>query len=120
MLDYDLPFRMLLIVGSILTLVFILTRIRQAKVQIEDSLFWFVFPLLLLLLSVFPGLAFHVAGLFGFQSPVNVVYLAIIFLLIIKQFSMTLRISKMDTKIQNLAQQIALNEEKIERDKTDK
>ena len=56
---------------------------------------------------------------FGFVSEINVVYLAIIFLLLIKQFYMSVRISQMDSKLKSLTQKVALNEEKIERNKLD-
>ena len=69
----------------------------------------------LLLLSIFPELAYWTAGTLGMQAPINVVYLAIIFLLILKVFFMSLRISQMDSKMKILAQKVALNEEKIER-----
>lgn len=112
---YSASFRILLILGSLCTLLFILQRIRHAKVQIEDSLFWFFFSGILLVLSIFPQLATWMAKLLGLQAPINVVYVGIIFLLIIKQFFMTLRISQLDSKLKVLVQKVALNEEKIER-----
>ena len=120
MVDYGLGFRLMLVAGSLATLIFVLTRIRRAKIQIEDSIFWFAFSGLLLVLSIFPELAFYTARALGFQAPINVVYLAIIFLLIIKLFFMTLRISQMDSKLKVLAQKVALNEEKIEQQHRDK
>lgn len=116
---YPWFFRLLLILGSFCTVLFILKRIRQAKIQIEDSIFWFVFSGMLLVLSLFPQIAYWVAARLGFLSPINVVYLAIIFLLLIKQFFMSVRLSQMDSKLKALAQKVALNEEKIERDRRD-
>ena len=74
----------------------------------------------LLLLSIFPELAYWAAGTLGMQAPINVVYLAIIFLLILKVFFMSLRISQMDSKMKILAQKVALNEEKIDRPHQDR
>ena len=112
---YPWFFRLLLIAGSLCTVLFILRRIRHAKIQI----FWFAFSGLLLLLSLFPQIAYWVAARLGFISPINAVYLAIIFLLLIKQFFMSVRLSQMDSKLKALAQKVALNEEKIERDRRD-
>lgn len=47
-------FRIVLIVVSLGTMGYMLRKIHQAKMQIEDSLFWFLFSALLLVLSVFP------------------------------------------------------------------
>ena len=115
MSSYSVGFRLLLIFCSLLTLLFILGRIRHAKMQIEDSIFWFFFSGFLLLLSIFPQLAVWASRVLGLQAPINVVYLSIIFLLIIKQFFMTLRISQLDSRVKSLAQKLALHEERSER-----
>ena len=78
-----------------------------------------MFSACLLFLSLFPEITTWVARKFGFVSEINVVYLAIIFLLLIKQFFMSVRISQMDSKLKSLTQKVALNEEKIERGKLD-
>lgn len=119
MFDYGPGFRLLLILGSFVTVLYILKRIRHAKIQIEDSIFWFIFSGFLLLLSLFPDMAYWAARFLGFQSPINVVYLVIIFLLLIKQFFMSLRMSQMDSKLKALTQKVALNEEKVERQNQD-
>jgi hypothetical protein len=111
----SIPIRILLVLGSIFTAMFILRRVRYAKVQIEDSLFWLFCSAFLLFLSIFPEITTWVARRLGFISEINVVYLSIIFLLLIKQFYMSVRISQMDSKLKSLVQKVALNEEKIER-----
>ena len=120
MLGISWQIRLVLVLGSLITVAFVLRRLRQARMQIEDSIFWFVFSGLLLLLSIFPELAYWTARTLGVQAPINVVYLAIIFLLILKVFFMSLRISQMDSKLKILTQKVALNEEKIERSHQDR
>lgn len=118
MLDQPI-IRICLIVGSLLTAFYILRRVRLAKVQIEDTLFWLFFSAVLLILALFPGIAYHAAYLMGFQSPINFVYIVIIFLLLAKQFFMSIRISQLDSKVRILTERVALNEEKVERKKLD-
>lgn len=48
--------------------------------------------------------------LIGIQSPANLLYLGIIFILILKQFTTTIKLSKMNRQITELAQHMALNE----------
>ena len=112
----QLILRCLLVAGSLCTAAFILRRVRKAQVQIEDTIFWLGFSAVLLLLSLFPQAAFWLSRVLGFQSPINLVYLVIIFMLLIKQFFMTIRISQLDSKLRSLAQKVALNEEKAERE----
>ena len=45
----------------------------------------------------------------GFQAPMSMVLLAIIFVLIVKTFFMTIQISQLENKIDALTQQIAIN-----------
>ena len=119
MLDYPLSLRLLLVLGSLLTLVFVLGRIRRAKIQIEDTIFWLLFSVVLLVLAIFPGIAYWASRLLGFQSPINFVYIVIIFLLLAKQFFLSIRISQMDSRLRILTEQVALDREKVEREKLD-
>ena len=117
---FDQPLiRVCLILGSLITAVFILRRVRMAKVQIEDTIFWLLCSAILLVLALFPGIAYSASYLLGFQSPINFVYIVIIFLLLAKQFFMSIRLSQLDSKVRILTERVALNEEKVERDKLD-
>ena len=104
------PIRVLLVLGSLLTMLFMLRRIRKAQVQIEDSIFWLLFSAVLLVISIWPGIIYRISYALGFQSPMSMVYLLIIFVLLIKQFFMTLRISQMDAKLRSLVQTVALEQ----------
>ena len=104
-----LVLRILLIAFSILTLVHMVRKIRQSKLQIEYSIFWIGFAMMLLFMSLFPGAVSFFTGLAGIQSPVNLVFLAIIFILIIKLFTMTVKISELENKTKELAQKIAID-----------
>lgn len=116
---FDQPIiRVCLVLGSLITATYILRRVRLAKVQIEDTIFWLLFSGILLILAIFPGIAYWAAYLLGFQSPINFVYIVIIFLLLAKQF-MSIRLSQLDSKVRILTQRVALNEEKIEHEKLD-
>lgn len=111
--------RVCLIVGSLITAVYVLRRVRHAKIQIEDTIFWLLFSGVLLVLAIFPGIAYWAANLLGFMSPINFVYIVIIFLLLVKQFFMSIRLSQLDSKVRILTEQVALDREKVERDKLD-
>ncbi|MFR3974280.1 MAG: DUF2304 domain-containing protein [Subdoligranulum sp.] len=63
--------------------------------------------------------AYWAAYLRGFQSPINLFLSIIIFFVLAKQFFMSIRLSQLDSKVRILTQRVALNEEKIEREKLD-
>ncbi|WP_165054720.1 MULTISPECIES: DUF2304 domain-containing protein [unclassified Adlercreutzia] len=105
--------RIVLVAVSILTFAFMTRKIRNAKVRLEDSVFWYCFAVLLLLVSVFPGVFFVLAGLVGVSSPVNFVFLFFIFVLLVQVFNLSVRLSQSDTKIKELTQHLAI--ERFER-----
>ena len=103
-------FRVILVIVSILTMAFMMRKIRQAKVQIEAALFWGIMALILVVFSLFPAVADACAHLLGIYSTPNFLFLFMIFLLIVKVFGMTLQMSQMESRQKELVQRIALDQ----------
>ncbi len=99
----------LLIAGSIFTFVLVMRLIRKSAVRIEDTFFWIFFCAILIVISMFPRIPYKLSLMLGFQAPINLVYLIIIFILIVNQFLMSLKISKLTIKQKELVQAIAIN-----------
>ena len=112
--------RIILVVISMLSMLNILKRVRKSKLQIEYSIFWIVFSILLILVAVFPQPMFVLAQILGIQSPANMVFLFVIFILLIKLFNMTIEVSQLQYKQQELIQKIALDENKKTEKKSSK
>ena len=111
-----MPFiqRIFLILGSIATLVYFFSKIRKSKLKINHSIFWVVFGLVLLLLALIPDGVFWISGVLGFQSPSNLIYLIVIFLLTVKLFTTTMRISKLSEQVTPLTHALAIQQLKAE------
>ena len=103
-----LSLRVLLIVGSVATSIYFLVQIRRSKIRIEDAIFWLLFSLGIIVLSIFPVILDYFAGLLGVLSPVNFLYLVVLFLLLVRVFRLTLRVSMLDCKLNQLGQNEAL------------
>ena len=108
-----LTLRILLILSSVLVSCTVIRRIRKSKMQIDDAVFWVLFSLVLIVLAVFPHIIYWISIRTGIQSPANLLYLLIIFVLIMKIFSMRIKLSILESKITKLEQDKAL--EKIEK-----
>lgn len=106
--------RAALILVSAGTFLLMMKKIRQSKVQIENTIFWIMLSLTLVVYSIFPAAADFCARLLGIYSTANFLFLVAIFLLIIKVFDMTIQISQLETKLKELVQQMALEEKKHE------
>lgn len=106
--------RIILIIACFLTCYYTLHKIRKSQMQIEDSIFWILFSIVLVVISVFPNIAYFIAGILGIGAPVNFVFLAMIFILLFKIFSMSIKMSQLEYRIKNLVQQIAIKNNEIE------
>lgn len=102
------PLRALLFIGSVTVFTVISHCIRKRRIQLKEGVFWIAFSFLLVLISVFPILAVWTAKIMGIQSPSNCVFLIMIFLLACHQFFLTIRISQLEMKNQQLIQSMAI------------
>lgn len=106
----NITLRLLLICGSLVTLLYMLFRIRVSRMQIRDSIFWIIFMLSLLVFSVFPGIAAWFSQLLQIQSPINFILLFVIFILIIQLFFISMKLGKAESDLKMLAQRIAIDD----------
>lgn len=102
--------RIVLIAVSILVLMYVVSKIRKSTLNIPDSIFWIVFAILLLILSIFPQIAYFFAAILGMESPFNFLLLLFIAIILLKMFLMTIHQSKLKEQIKTLAQKVAFDE----------
>lgn len=116
--------RLLIILASIITLFYVLRKIRKAQIQIADSLFWIFLSLVFVIMGTFPQVVYALTRLMGFQAPVNLIFLVMIFILLLKVFLSSIKISqlenKLDSFVQEMAIESALQKEKEEKERADK
>lgn len=98
----------LLLTGAIFILSIVIHSVHKKKILIDDSLFWIALALFLVILGVFPQIVYFFAGLFGFQSPANLVFAAVTALLLTKEFRTSAKVSILKDRVNQLAQEIAL------------
>lgn len=103
--------RCVLISVSILATYYVLRRIRHSKMKIEDSIFWVMFAFLLVAFSVFPRLADVLSRLAGTYSTANFIFTFMIFILLVKVFFQSIKISQLERRMTELIQLLALEKE---------
>lgn len=102
--------RILILLASIVTLIYVLKRIRKAQLRIQDSLFWIFLAVIFVVMGAFPQVVYILTRLMGFQAPVNLVFLVMIFILLIKVFLSSIKISQLENKLDTLVQEMAIAE----------
>lgn len=109
--------RIVLFVVSFCVFLYSIYKIRKSQMKIDSVIYWFFFVGLILLLGIFPQIAAWGANLLQVESPVNLVYLVIIFLLIVKVFDLSLKLSQLQYKMSVLVGEIAIRDNLNESDK---
>ena len=105
----SIALRIALIIGAVALVALVIAGVRKSRMRIEDSLFWIILSLLILLLSIFPGVGSWVSSLLGVQSPVNFIMLFFVAVLIAKCFSLARQVSQLENKIKELTQRVAVD-----------
>lgn len=106
-----------LIVCAVIVFGFILRKIRKSEIEISDSTFWFLFAGSLVLLAIFPQIAYFCAGALGMEAPSNFVFLYVIAILVIRMFLMTVEQSKLRARLTELTQRFAMEDFEKDRDR---
>ena len=70
----SLTLRIMLIVACFGTFIYIRRKIRQSKLKMDEAIFWIVFSLILLIMSLFPQIPDWIDYKIGFLYKVNLIY----------------------------------------------
>lgn len=108
--------RIALILGALFALSIVVRKVRKSKIRIADSVYWVCAAVLLLILAVFPRIAYFFSDLLGFLSPSNFVFLVVIALILLKLFNLACDVSRLTDKIEQLSQELALDKKDLEED----
>lgn len=106
----SIALRSLLLIASIFTFLYIVRKLRKSQLQVMDTVFWIVLATILIVLSIFPQIAYWIADILGVQSPVNFIFLLIIFMLMIRNFLLTIKVSQLEDKLKTLVEELAIRE----------
>lgn len=109
--------RVILIISSLLAFILCITRIKQAKLKVENSVIWMLGSVILILMSIFSNVVEWIANQLGFMAPVNFVFFVMIGFLLIQLFIDNIRISVLNEKIKDLSHYIAIKEYKEDHNK---
>ena len=105
----SISLRVLLIVSAAIVLIFVVRKLKKSQMQALDSLFWLLFSFSFVILGIFPEIAIACSTLFGFVSPSNLVILYVIAVLVVRDFCNSLRLAKLEERLNFLVQAVALD-----------
>lgn len=116
-----LLFRIILLAVCLFTYFFLHHSIKKERMRIEESIFWLILSLLLLVFSIFPGIPDILARLLGIYSTANFLFLFVIFILLLRLFYVNAALGKLEERVKTLVQNEALRDRRErEQDRRDK
>lgn len=113
-------FRLVLVAVSIGTFAIVMQKIRNSKMRLEDAVFWVLLCVMFIIFALFPVVPDTMAAMLGIYSTANFLFLFMIFILLMKTFTMSLHISELEKKIEELTQSLALSDHERKDEMSDK
>lgn len=105
--------RFLLIIASVATLYYIARKISKAQIKLVDGFSWLLIAAFFIVISIWPEIIYWLCRKLGIISPINLVFLIVIFILLMKLFFASIKISSLESRINDLAQEVAIRDERF-------
>lgn len=109
----SLTLQIILIILTALLFIILIKNVKKGKLRTDYALGWIICSLAMVILSIFPQIAYFAAKLIGVISTANMVFAAIIFMLIILVYVLFSKVSVLEEKQKNLIQYIAIMEKNL-------
>jgi len=100
--------RICMLIAGVMTALWLAYRIRKSKLRTEDAIYWIFMATFMLVVGIWPRIIFRFAKFLGIQSPINCLFLLIIALLIEKLFTVSIQLSQLQEKFEELVAEVAL------------
>ena len=113
----SLILRAMLFCFSLATALYIQHKLQKSQMQVDDTVFWILCSAALMVLSVFPKVAIRCAAKLGVVSPANFVFLVMIFLLFVRCFLLSVKLSNLSERFKSLVEELAVRENLHDKEK---
>lgn len=108
----SITLRFILIIGSIISFLFCINKIKTSRLKVENSVIWMIGSIILILMSIFSNVVTWISNKLGFVASSNFVFFIMIVFLLLQLFIDNIRISELNEKIKKMDHYIALKEKK--------
>ena len=111
--QFDITFRLALVVGVILYLVVIFFLLKKRKLSVQYSIIWLFSGFALLVFALVPYVVLVLGDILHIVNPVNFVFLAAIGFMLLILLSLSASVSQLTEKNKTLTQNAAFLERRI-------
>lgn len=104
----SLTLQICLILMSVILFLILIKNVKRGKMRSDYAMGWIICSILLIIVSIFPQIAYLGAKLLGVISTANIVFAFMIFMLIILVYVLFTKVSILEEKQKNLIQELAI------------
>lgn len=104
----SLTLQITLILMSILLFLILIRNVKKGKLRSDYAIGWIICSILLIVISIFPQIAYFGAKILGVISTANIVFAFMILMLIILVYVLFSKVSMLEEKQKNLIQELAI------------
>jgi hypothetical protein len=112
MMDRNL--QIILFFSTLGFLIYIINMVRNKKLELRYILIWLFTAIGLMIITVLPGAINTLSNFIHIKEPVNTLFLSIIFFMLLIIFSLTKHLSKADSRISTVIQELGITKLAIE------
>src|SRR5947209_7172385 len=112
--------QLLAICASLTFLATVLRQVKRGKLREEYALVWLLSTFVLIVLSFWRQGLGLLAHLFGVYEPLNLIFTGAIFAILIFLLHLSMTVSKLQLQNKNLAQELVLLRENLEKEQSEK
>ena len=105
--------------AALITFVFVIDLLRRGVLREKYAVLWLFFSGAALLLAIFPAVLVWFTGILGVAEPVNLLFFVTIVLLVLVSIQLSYELSRHEARIRRLAEEVALLQEEINRQRKD-
>lgn len=113
----SLKIQVIVAVVIVLALCWIANMVRKEALGIRFALSWLTVGAVVLILDLFPGIMDYLVHMLGIELPVNMMFFFGFCFTLFLLFTLTVKVSKQEEHIKRLAQEMALLEERVRKEK---
>lgn len=105
--------RIYFVIVAIVSIIYVVSVVRKNKFSIKESFWWMMASFVMLVFAIFPKLFDNLAIFLGISYPPSLLFVICIIFLLFINFRNSKRIAEQQEKITELAQNIAILKEKV-------
>jgi len=110
----NIKIQIIIATAIVVALIIIINMIRKRNLELRYALIWLFVGVGVLILDIFPGIMERLATIMGIASPMNMLFFFGFCFALAIIFTLTVAVSRMSTRIKNLAQELALFHKEVD------